>query len=282
MIDEFLSSWSLFRDAYLSGWALALLLGTIGVVVVLRDQIFLGAALSQSSTLGIALALVAGERLGADLPWIESEAFPVLCAVLFAVGASLLVSALAARRESHEAVTGWVFLAGSSASVIVVKESAHGVEEVHHLLFSSLIGADEWSAGTSIACAAITLVGVAFAARPLILHSIDPAMAAASGLRTRRWSIAVAVWLGVAIGIAIKVSGLLYTFGFLVLPALAAKSACREILPMLIVSPLLALATSAVGFVLAHRFDLPPAQVSVLLASIALAVVWAIAAWRGR
>jgi ABC-type Mn2+/Zn2+ transport system permease subunit len=60
VIQEFLASWSLFGDAYLVGLASALVLGLLGVWVVARDQIFLGAAVSQASTLGVAVALWLG------------------------------------------------------------------------------------------------------------------------------------------------------------------------------------------------------------------------------
>lgn len=60
--------------------------------------------------------------------------------------------------------------------------------------------------------------------RPLRLLSVDPTMAAAVGMSPRGWSVVSAIWLGAAIGLSIRVSGMLYTFGCLVLPALAARN----------------------------------------------------------
>ena len=57
IIDEFIASWDLFHWTYIEGWLIALLLALIGVAVVARDQIFIGAAVSQASTVGIALTL---------------------------------------------------------------------------------------------------------------------------------------------------------------------------------------------------------------------------------
>ena len=57
MIEAFVDSWGLFADTYLAGWAVAVLLSLVGVWVVARDQIFLGAAVSQASTLGTAVAI---------------------------------------------------------------------------------------------------------------------------------------------------------------------------------------------------------------------------------
>ena len=52
MIQEFVASWPLFHNTYLVGWLIALLLALVGVLVVARDQIFIGAAVSQASTWG--------------------------------------------------------------------------------------------------------------------------------------------------------------------------------------------------------------------------------------
>ena len=57
MFREFLDSWTLFHNSYLAGAAMAVLLAVTGVMVVARGQIFIGAAVSQASTLGIAVVL---------------------------------------------------------------------------------------------------------------------------------------------------------------------------------------------------------------------------------
>ena len=81
-------------------------------------------------------------------------------------------------------------------------------------------------------------------------------------------------WIGFAIGFSIRTSGTLYTFGCLVLPALVAKNLCREVRPMLLVSPLVALVTGAAAFVLANHYDYPPAQMAVALLCGALLLAW--------
>ena len=60
MIQDFAASWHLFHNSYLAGWLIGLLLALIGVLVVARNQIFIGVAVSQASTLGIALTMWLG------------------------------------------------------------------------------------------------------------------------------------------------------------------------------------------------------------------------------
>jgi ABC-type Mn2+/Zn2+ transport system permease subunit len=103
---------------------------------------------------------------------------------------------------------------------------------------------------------------------------MDPAMAAAVGLRVSRWAGGTAIWLGLAVGLSMRVSGMLYTFGSLVLPALIAKNVCHEVATMFIVAPCVALGAGVVGFVVANYYDYPPAQMTVALLSLAFVVAW--------
>jgi ABC-type Mn2+/Zn2+ transport system permease subunit len=267
MIADFVASWPLFHNAYLVGWLLALVLATMGVLVVARDQIFIGAAVSQASVLGIALVLRFGGALAAvGIPWADSEGFQSVMAVVASALAALGTTHWsAAGRTTHEALTGWVYLLGASAAILVVAHSPHGLEEIHRVVSSSIIGAsrgDVWLFG---AIAALTLVVVALRERELVLVSIDPAMAAAVGLRVPRWSAAVSLSLGVVVGLAINLAGVIFAFGCLVLPALVARNLCREVWPMFLVSPAIGVGAAAVGFVLANHGDYPPAQMTVAL-----------------
>jgi len=276
VIESFLSSWPLFHNTYLAGWLIGLLLSLVGVLVVARDQIFLGAAVSQASTLGIALAMWIGGWAATDtLPWLRSDGFLSTMAVVFSMLAALMTGPGGdTGRESHEARTGWVFLASASLSILIVSHSPHGLEEIHRLLASSIIGAtvaDVWAFG---ALAGLTALATWAAHRRILLFAMDPEMAAAVGMRTARWAAFMSAWLGLAVGLSIRTSGMLYTFGCLVLPALVAKNLCREVRPMFLVAPVVAVGTGAVGFVLANHYDFPPAQMTVALLSLLLMVAW--------
>ena len=276
MIADFLASWVLFHNTYLTGWLIGLLLALIGVLVVARDQIFIGAAVSQASTLGIALALGIGSWTALEtVHWLHSEVFLSAMAVGCSIAAALLTTrGVDLGRESHEAVTGWVFLASASVSVLIVAHSPHGLDEIHRLLSSSIIGAtraDVWIFAALLLC---TAVGIAVYHRPILLFTMDPQMAAAVGVRAVWLSPLLSAWLGLAVGLSIRASGMLYTFGCLVLPALVAKSVCREVRPMFMVAPLVAGGAATAGFVLANHYDDPPAQMTVALLCLTLVVAW--------
>lgn len=276
MIQNFVASWGLFHQSYLAGWLIILLLSLIGVLVVARDQIFIGAAISQASTLGVALTMGASVFFPEEqFPWIHSTLVLSAMAVIFSViAASITGHGGASGRESHEAITGWVFLISSSLSILLVSHSPHGLEEVHRLLSSSIIGAtafDVWVFGILTAWTAALLT---IFYRKILLFSLDPSMALAIGMRIRTWNVMTSAWLGLAVGLSIRASGMLYTFGCLVLPALVAKNLCKEVRYMFLVAPIVAFVIGVIGFVLAHSYDYPPGQMTVFLLCLLLVIVW--------
>ena len=153
---------------------------------------------------------------------------------------------------------------------------------MHRLLSSSLIGATLADVWTFAVLAGVTMVVVGMARRRVLLFAMDPAMATAVGMHVSRWAAGTAIWLGLAVGLSMRVSGMLYTFGSLVLPALVAKNVCREVSTVFVVAPGIAIGTSALGFMLAHYYDYPPGQMTVALLSGCLLVAWGVRSCRRR
>jgi ABC-type Mn2+/Zn2+ transport system permease subunit len=205
----------------------------------------------------------------------HSGAFFSGMAVAFSLLGALVTSRWGENgRESHEGITGWVFLISASLSVLIVSHSPHGLEEIHRLLSSSIIGAtvaDVWVfGGLSLFTAGLLLLLYP----EILLFTLDPPMALAVGLRVKHWNLATSAWLGLAVGLSIRVSGMLYTFGYLVLPALIAKNVCKEVGSMFLVAPAVGVGIGILGFCVANHYDYPPGQMTIALLCAGLALAW--------
>ncbi len=273
-MQAFFDSWPLFRETYLAAWWIAALLGLVGVLVVARDQIFVGAAISQASTLGIALGMCVGAAFAQEGSVWRSDGFLSLIAVAFAIVAALLIARSSGiGKESHEAVTGFVYLLGASAAVLVIARSPHGLDEVQKLAGSSVIGATAVDVRIFAGLALFTATAIFVRRRPLVLFAMDPLMARAVGV-SRWWDGAAAAWLGLVMGMTIRSAGMLFSFGLLVLPALVAKNVCRATLPMFVVAPIVAVAASVAGFVAGNVLNYNEAQLTVAVLCGLLGVAW--------
>ena len=283
MIAAFVDSWALFHDAYLAGWLIGVLLSLVGVFVVARDQIFIGAAVSQASLLGIAAGIWSGSLLGAA-GWWGSELFHALMGGLFAMLAAFVTARAAHRggRETPEAVTGWVFLVATSGSILLMSHNRLGMEEINRLLSSTIIGAHRQDVWVFLGLTALTGLVLSLKYRSVVLIALEPDMARVAGLRVGLWNGLLSAWLGIVIGFSIHVSGVVYAFASLVLPALIAKNLGRTARSLFFLAPCISLGTGVIAFVLANHYDFPPGQAAAACLCVLLAAAWLLRAVRPR
>ena len=271
VLQEFGAAWQFMGPGFLAAWLLAVTLGLLGVLVVARDQIFVGAAMTQASALGLAIALVYGHQ------WVghgHEGWLILLLPMMLGIGTALLTGFGAGAGLSREALTGMVFLLGASGTVLVLMPSPIGMKEVQERLSSAMFSATPGEILALALLAVITQVGFWGWRRQWLLLAIDAPMAAALGMRPARWEWLWSIWLGTVLGVAIRGVGTLYAFGCLVLPALLAGQLCKELWQVALWAPLLALLAATTGSIAANHWDLPAGQVIVAFLAGALVLVW--------
>ena len=285
--SELAFHWTLYQNMFAQGILIAVTLSLTGVLVVARNQIFTGAAISAASTLGIALALVLAQysTVHHHTPdddhatnWYHSDSFKTTMAVISAVAASLIVVGRGRSRNAYEARIGWIFLVSTVGANLLVAKSPHSLEEIHRVHYSSILGAAQSENVLLALVAMVTLLVLAATWRGQLLLATDPEMASSSGMRASLWQWIYAIWLAICIGLAIRFSGLLYTFGMLVLPALIARSCCHTMRAVLIASPIVALGATLLVFVPelipGWSTGYPSEQLAVFLLGVALLPAW--------
>lgn len=282
MWNEFMSAWPLFGETYAGAVLLAALLGLIGVHVYARRQVFLGAALAQTSALGVTLALTTAAWHPFGLHLHHTSWYPRVWAIACAVAAAIVMECASRRNERRESLSGALFLFASATALLITANQPFGLEEVQRMLSSSLLvigGAEVALYGALLAAAAIATV---WGCDRMLLTALDPATASAAGLRVVGWQRGTAIAAAVTIGASIQSSGLLFTFANLLMPVLAATRLAREMRTLFLLAPALAALTTLLGLLLAHAGDYPPAQATVLLQTAVLVIAWgasALAPW---
>jgi zinc transport system permease protein len=265
------SAWELFGDAVLAGLAMSAALPLVGLLLVLRRQVFLCAAIGQSGGLGIAfgiwLVLAVG---GPHLHWqTVAGSFPLLFGSGFGVAAAWLALRQSAQGMTEaggnpEARAAWLFLLGGSGAMVLLAEAPHGLQTVQQLLLSSLLGAtgaDRW-----LACALLSLlIGAACLwPRRLALWAIDPLSARVYGANMALLDLLVALAIGTTLAFAIHVAGLPFAFAGAILPVLSARELAGSLRTVTWLAPLLGTLGFGLGWWWATAQDLPPGQCAVL------------------
>jgi ABC-type Mn2+/Zn2+ transport system permease subunit len=250
----------LLRDALLGSVVVGIVFPLVGVYFVLRRMIFLGVALPQLSAAGIAFAfLLYSLIVGRHEHGAESEHALALAGSLGFTLLGLLALAALERgaRETAEAHIGTAYALAAAATLLFVAVDPFGEAQIVNLLKGDVVATTGANLGLLLAVlAAVAGLLLAFR-RELLLVSFDREMAIVLGKRADRWDAFLYVMIGLTICIGVTTVGPLVTFGFLVLPPLAARLVSTRMATFSLAASLLGGLAAFVGFYAAYRFDLP-------------------------
>lgn len=248
------------RTALLGTGAIGAVCAFLGVYVVLRRIVFVGATLAQISSAGIALGILTGAS-----PDAFSLALTSLAVVFFAHPSF-------GRRWPQDATLGVLFTVSGAAAVLLVAHTARGNEEVVHLVQGNLLAMTAGEARVlAVVFGVVLALHLAFYKEFLYL-SFDPDMAATQGYRARAWNLAFYVLLGTAVALAIRAVGILLMFAFLVIPATLGLQVARRLAPAFLVAVASALVAVVAGIWLSFAFDFPSGPMIVVVLGGLLAV----------
>ena len=211
---QILLHYHFMQNAYLAGTLVAITAGIMGYFMVLRSQSFAGHSLANVGFAG---------ATGAVLFGIPSVVGLFLAGLLAAVGIQTLNLADRETRQSDIAV-GAVFTASLALGFLFIHlATAEYAANVYNVLFGNVLGIRDSDVGV-ITISTLVLVGtLLFIARPLFFVSLDPVVAAASGVPVRLLAFAYLVLLALEVALAVQVVGVLLIFALLVTPAAIAQ-----------------------------------------------------------
>ena len=237
----------------------------LGVYIVAKRVVFLGAVMTQVSVMGLALTF---------LP-IFAVPHTLGSLVVTLVTVIIISRMLTGRKVPRDAVLGIVFVTSVALRILVMQKAAKvEVSEIENLLRGDILfvtpGLFLLMAGAFVAASVAHLLFF----KEFTYISFDAETARTQGFNAAGWEIAFYVIAGVVISFATHMVGDIFVFGFLVVPPVAAMLLVRRVSAIFIVSVLIGLLSPPVGLYCAFLFDLPSSPAIVGVASVILAAAW--------
>jgi ABC-type Mn2+/Zn2+ transport system permease subunit len=236
---------SFFQHALVAGALVATACAVLGVYVVLKRIAFLAIALAQIASAGVALGLLL-------------HLSPLLTALVASLAGTLCLARSGQRRlVPIEALLGISYVLAGALAILFIAKNPVGEARALKMLFGTILSIPS---GELIALAiAVPLIGLVhfLFAKEFLAVSVDFETARAQGVNARFWDLLLYLTLALAVGLAIKTTGILVTFALLVVPATTARLLVHRIAPMFGVAVAFGIAAVPIGLVLAFAFNLP-------------------------
>ena len=264
----------LLRNSVYISLLVGLVCPSIGVYLVLRRLIFMGVALPQISSCGIAFTF-ALQGWGLLAHFHQSEhSLAFFGSTLFTIPTIVLLSLLVRRgRGSVESRLGTVYVLAGAWSILLLVTNPSGEHGLLDMLKGEIIAIPDadlkWTA--AIFCAVILLLFLF--RKEFLVVSFDREMAVTLKKNVLFWDALLFLLIGVTISMAVLSVGPLVAFGFLLIPSLIAHLFARNMRQFALIASFIGGLTAFCGFCIAYHWDYPVGPIDVAL----LGVVYGLA-----
>jgi ABC-type Mn2+/Zn2+ transport system permease subunit len=274
---EILNPNFLLRNALYGGLVIGLVAPLVGVYLLARRMVFLGVALPQISTAGVAGAFI-WHAFFHGHPDRDINDFAIaLVGSSLLTFAVILTLALLERRSGGllEGRIGALYALAGAATILLLASDRVTEIGVLGLLKGEIIAIPDAELLILVLGYGVILAVLSLFHKELVLVSVDREMAISLGKRVVVWDLVLFGVIGVAISLGVLVVGPLVMFGFLIVPPMIARRLTVGMRDISIVASVLGACIALVGFAAAYKLDWPAGPTDVALAGAVLAGVTA-------
>jgi len=275
-LKQILSPDFLLRNSVYTSVLIGFTCPLVGVFLVLRRLVFMGVALPQISSTGIAVALSIPMWLGAMQPEYAAHNEHLLAfagSTIFSLAAILILAFLERRGRGHpEGRLGAAYVVAAALSILLLSKNRYAEVGWLDLLKGEIITISNFDLTLTAATLAVVLVVLGLFQKELLLASFDRAMAVTLGKKVLFWDVLLYLLIGLTVSMAVLSVGSLISFGFLLIPALTAHLFAKNMRQFVILSSLIGGVSAFVGFWIAYQWDCPVSPTDVVLLGIIYAL----------
>lgn len=237
----------------------------LGVYIVAKRVVFLGAVLTQVSVLGLALTF---------LPFFMVPHTVGSLAVTI-VAVMLLSRLLTHKKIPNDAVLGFVFVFAIAVRILIMQKTPMvEVSEIENLLRGDILFVTPELFYLMLGVFVIAMAVHLLFFKEFTYISFDAETAETQGFRSSFWEGLFYTIAAVVISVATHMVGDIFVFGFLVVPPVAAMLLARRVKMIFLLSAIIGAVCPLIGLFLAFVFDFPSSPIIVAVASLVLLLAW--------
>ena len=240
------------RTAFMAGGLVAIVAGSVGYVLVLRNLTFAGHALSHVGFAGATGSVLIG-------------ASPLWGLLALTVAAAIAMGLLGDRLRGRDVAVGIILSLALGLGVLFLSLYSTHATRATAILFGNVLGISRETVWALLGLTVVSVCALASISRPLLFATLAPELAEAKGVSLRLVSVLFLVIVAVAVAEAAQVVGVLLVFVLMVGPAAAALRLTSRIGWGLGLAVVLALGETWLGLALAYTTDWPTSAWIVLL-----------------
>ncbi|QQM30491.1 metal ABC transporter permease [Martelella lutilitoris] len=247
--------------ALIISMTVAVPMALLSCFLVLKGWSLMGDAISHAVFPGVVIAYIIG--------------FPYAIGAFAAGMACALATGYLSEnsRIKQDTVMGIVF-AGMFGLGLVMYVKIQSSVHLDHILFGDMLGVSLADIAETAAISVLVAAVLAVKWKDFLLHAFDPAQARAVGLRVNLLHYGLLCMISLTVVAALKAVGIILAIAMMIAPGAIAFLLTRNFSAMLLLSVIIAVASSFLGIYLSFFIDSSPAPTIVLLLSAVFVAVF--------
>jgi ABC-type Mn2+/Zn2+ transport system permease subunit len=277
-LHQILSPDFLLRNSVYTSVLIGFACPLVGVFLVMRRLVFMGVALPQISSTGVAIALSLPLWLGFSPTGYGPQALHTLAfagSVIFSLVAILVLAAMERRgRGQPEGRLGTAYVVAAALSILLLAKNPYGEVGWLDMLKGEVITISNFDVVLTAVTLALVLAVLGLFQKELLLVSFDRETAMILRKNVLFWDILLYILIGLTVSMAVLSVGPLIAFGFLLIPALIAHLLARTMRQFAVFASLIGGVAAFFGFWIAYQYDFPVGPADVVLLGGLYSLVW--------
>jgi len=254
---EALMQFTFLQRALITSILVGVICGLVGVFIILRQLVFMGAGIAHASFAGGALGILIGVN-------------PFLTIFMFGAGSALTIGFINEKGyvEDNNVAVGIIFSFTMALAVLFISLIQTYNAGVNAILFGNVLVVTTEDLVLLILFSIFILGIIYFMKKELFFMTFDEEMASATGLPIRFLSYLFLILISLAIVVSLKAIGAILVFAMIVTPAAAAYQWSYKINRIILLSILFGALSSFLGLFFSYELDLPSGATITIIVSI--------------
>ncbi len=254
-------SYGFMQRALLAGLIIGVICPSIGIYLVLRRMSMIGDSLSHVALSGVAVGMLTG-------------ASPIGMALVFTIGAALLVDVLRERFRAYEELAIAIILStGIALAVVIISIARSFNAQLYSYLFGSIATVTRHDLAVIVGLSVVVMSAVAYYYKDLFYITMDETSARLAGVSVKWLNLLFVVLVSSTITLSMRIVGILLVSSLIVLPVATALQIAKSFKGAFIASIIFAETAILFGMFIAYYYELASGGTIVLFSVVQLLVV---------
>ena len=243
---EALIKYTFLQRALLTSIIVGIICGLVGVFIILRGLVFMGAGIAHSSFAGGALGILLGIN-------------PFVTIFFFSTGAAMTIGFINEKGyiEDNNVAVGIIFSLTMALAILFISLIKTYNAAVTAILFGNVLIVTTEDMILLVSISVIIIMIIYFMKKELFFVTFDDEMASATGLPVKLISYIFLILISLAIVVSLKAIGAILVFAMITTPAAAAYQWSYKINRIILLSTLFGAISSFIGLYLSYLLNLP-------------------------